>query len=101
MMRAIERRLDVEVTSPQVLQDYINYRGFSLQKLADAVTAQGVKTSKATIGHLTTGHVKKTRPERARAICKVLDVPVRVLFMDKVSIVQRDIPPSAARQRAA
>jgi transcriptional regulator with XRE-family HTH domain len=105
-MRVIERRLEVELISPQVLQQYIDHRGLSLKKLADAVTLRGVKTSKATIGHLTTGHVKNTRPDRARAICEVLDVPVRALFMDRVSIVQRDVPPrrtatSGGRRRAA
>lgn len=96
-MRVIERRLDVELISPQVLQQYIEHRGLSLQKVADAVTRRGVRTSKATIGHLTTGHVKNTRPDRARAICEVLDVPTRALFVDKVSIVHRDVAPRGTR----
>lgn len=92
-MRVLERRLDVELISPQVLRQYLQHRGMSLQQVADEVTRRGVKTSKATIGHLTKGHVKNTNPARARVICEVLDVPVRVLFVDKVSIVQRDVPP--------
>lgn len=100
-MRVIERRLDVELISPQVLQQYIDHRGLSLRKVADAVTIRGVKTSKATIGHLTTGHVKNTRPDRARVICEVLDVPVRALFVDKVSTVHRDVPRRPTRKAQA
>lgn len=101
-MRVLERRLDVKLISPDLLVRYMEYRGpkgrpMTLQELADAVTLKGVKTSKSTIGHLTTGHVKTTLPERAKAIAEVLDVPVDVLFVDEVSIVQRDVPP---RRRA-
>lgn len=96
-MRVLERRLDVELISPQVLRQYIDYRSLSLGKLADAVTARGVRTSKATIGHLVSGHVKNTKSDRARAICEVLDVPVRALFVDRVSIVQRDVAPTGRR----
>lgn len=94
-MRVKEGRLDVQLISPQVLRQYIYHRGLSLQRLADAVTLRGVKTSKSTIGHLTTGHVKNTSSERARAIAAVLDVPVRVLFSEKVSTVSRDVPPKS------
>lgn len=94
-MRVKEGRLDVQLISPQVLRQYIHHRELSLQRLADAVTLRGVKTSKSTIGHLTTGHVKNTSPERARAIAAVLDVPVRVLFSERVSTVSRDVPPKS------
>lgn len=90
-MRVIERRLDVKLISATVLTDYIAHRGHSLRTLAEAVTHKGVKTSKATIGHLTSGKVKRTLPARARAICEVLDVPTRVLFVEEVSTVQRDV----------
>lgn len=98
-MRVLERRLDVRLTSHTLLQEYMKFRGpngrrMTLQQLADAVTMRGVKTSKATIGHLASGEVKSTKPERARAIAEVLDVPVKVLFEEKVSIVQRDVPPA-------
>ena len=94
-MRVKEGRLDVQLISPQVLQQYLQHRELSLRKLADALTLRGVKTSKSTIGHLVTGHVKATSPERARGIAAVLDVPVRVLFSEKVSIVSRDVPPKS------
>lgn len=96
-MRVTERRLDVRLISPTLLDRYMKYRGpngrrMTLQQLADAVTLKGVKTSKATIGHLVSGHVKTTAPDRAKAIAEVLDVPPEVLFEEKVSIVQRDVP---------
>lgn len=96
-MRVIEGRLDVKLISPQVLRQYMEHRGYSLKGLADAVTLRGVPTSKATIGHLTNDHVKVTKPERARAIAEVLDVPVRVLFVEEVSHVQRDVPPKKGK----
>lgn len=99
-MRVIERRLDVKLISATVLTDYIEHRGHSLRTLAEAVTRKGVKTSKATIGHLASGKVKRTLPARARAICEVLDVPTRVLFVEEVSSVQRDVRPAPKRVSA-
>ena|SRR5690625_2429027 len=96
-MRVIERRLDVKLISAQVLNDYIEHRGHSMRTLAEAVTKKGVPTSKATIGHLARGTVKRTLPARARAIAEVLDVPVRVLFVEEVSSVQRDVPPKKGK----
>ena len=96
-MRVIERRLDVKLISPTVLRDYMEHRRLSLKGLADAVTAKGIKTSKSTIGHLTTGHVRNTSRKRALAIAEVLDVPSRVLFTEEVSIVQRDVPPKKGK----
>jgi len=94
-MRVIERRFDVELISPDALVQYMRFRdNMSLKQLADAVTRMGVKTSKATIGHLTSGHVKRTNVERAKAIAKVLNAPVHALFAEpRVSIVQRDVRP--------
>ena len=97
-MRITDRRLDAKLTSPALLDKYMRYRGpqgrrMTLKELADAVTFKGVKTSKATIGHLLTGYVKTTDSDRAKAIAEVLDVPTEVLFEDTVSIVQRDVPP--------
>lgn len=101
-MRVTERRLDVKLISPELLRRYMRYRGpsgrrMTLQELADAVTLRGCKTSKATIGHLASGHVKTTHPDRAKAIAEVLDVPQDVLFKDEVSIVQRDVPPKKGK----
>lgn len=86
----------MDLISRQVLCQYIDYRDLSAQKLADAVTHLGVPTSKATIGHLMSGHIKRTNPERAKKIAKVLGVPLGALFVDRVSTVQRDVPRSAA-----
>lgn len=90
-MRVIERRVDVELTSRAALVQFMKYKGMSARSLAEAVTRAGVKTSKATIGHLMSGKVKSTRPERARAIAEVLEAPVGVLFVPRVSSVTRDV----------
>lgn len=92
-MRVIQRRFDVRLISSEALSQYLKYRGMSLRQVAERAGC-----SKSTIGHLTTGHVRQTRPETARAICKALDVPVEVLFVPRVSTVQRDVP--WARRRA-
>lgn len=96
-MRVLEGRLDVKLISPRAMQDYMEYRRLSYKQLADAVTSRGVPTSKATIGHIITRKVKNTSPERAHAIAEVLDVPLRALFADEVSIVQRDVPPKKGK----
>ncbi|RHA38681.1 XRE family transcriptional regulator [Cellulomonas rhizosphaerae] len=94
VVRKIERRFDVELVSRDAFRRYMAYRDHSARTLADAATRRGVPTSKATIGHLMSGFVKQTRPERAKAICEVLDVPVDALFVVRVSTVQRDVPPA-------
>lgn len=78
-------------------------RAISYQALADAATNQlrlaGVKdrkVSKSTVGHLVTGHIKSTHPDAAKAICAALGVPTGALFVNRVSIVQRDVPARTA-----
>jgi len=86
----------VELVSRDAFRRYMAYRGQSARSLAAAAAHKGVPTSKATIGHLMSGHVKQTSPERAKAICEVLDVPVDALFVVKVSTVHRDVPSAVA-----
>lgn len=93
-MRVIERRVEVHLTSRAALSEFMRYKGMSAQKLAAAVTYAGCPTSKATIGHLMSGHVKRTDPKRARLIAEVLGAPLGMLFVPSVSTVTRDVPPT-------
>lgn len=101
-MRVIERRIDVECISPEALAQFIKFQGASYRTVAEEATRHlrlaGVKrsVSKATVGHLATGHTKRTHPDTAKAICKALNVPVGALFVARVSTVQRDVPGRAA-----
>ncbi len=65
-MRVIDRR---------VLAHFIKHRRFSYAELA-----RRVGCSKATIGHLVSGHVKVTKIEWADAIERCLDAPPGSLF---------------------
>ena len=101
-MRITERRVDVDLMSPQALVEFIRFKGASYRTVAEEATrilhlsgsTRGV--SKSTVGHLATGHIKSTNPEAARAICKALGVPTAALFVVKVSTVQRDVPARSA-----
>lgn len=75
-MRVVDRR---------ILEHYIQFRGFSYAKLA-----QKVGCSKATIGHLVSGHVRTTKKEWAQAIERELDAPRGSLFVAAVSRVSED-----------
>lgn len=72
-MRVVDRR---------ILEHYIEWRGFSYAQLAAKVGC-----SKATIGHLVSGHVKSTKKDWAKAIEKELDAPPGSLFVARVSRV--------------
>lgn len=76
----------MKVVDRRILAHYIKFRSLSYAQLADRVGC-----SKATIGHLVSGHVTKTRPEWAKAIEKALDAPTGSLFMPTVSPVSQDV----------
>ena len=78
-------RFEVRVVDRRILEHYIKYRGLSYAQLAEKVGC-----SKATIGHLVSGHVKNTRGEWARAIERCLDAPPGSLFAAKVSRVSEN-----------
>ena len=75
-MRVVDRR---------ILEHYIKFRGFSYAQLAAKVGC-----SKATIGHLVSGHIQSTRSEWATAIERQLDAPPGSLFVARVSRVSGD-----------
>lgn len=68
-------RFEVRVHDRRILAHFIKHRGLSYAQLADKVGC-----SKATIGHLVSGHVKVTRSEWAKAIEGALDAPAGSLF---------------------
>lgn len=72
-MRVVDRR---------ILEHYIKFRGLSYGQLALKVGC-----SKATIGHLVSGHVRTTKSEWATAIERALDAPRGSLFVADVSRV--------------
>ena len=78
-------RFEVKVVDRRILEHYIQFRGLSYAQLALKVGC-----SKATIGHLVSGHVRTTRKEWAIAIERVLDAPRGSLFVPSVSRVSGD-----------
>lgn len=78
-------RFEVRVVDRRILEHYIKFRGYSYAKLSEKVGC-----SKATIGHLVSGHVKTTRKEWAKAIERELDAPPGSLFVPVVSRVSED-----------
>jgi hypothetical protein len=78
-------RFEVRVVDRRILEHYIQYRGFSYATLAGKVGC-----SKATIGHLVSGHVRTTRKEWAKAIERALEAPPGSLFEVVLSRVSED-----------
>lgn len=78
-------RFEVRVVDRRILEHYIKFRGYSYARLA-----REVGCSKATIGHLVSGHVKTTKGDWAKAIEKKLDAPMGSLFAPVVSRVSED-----------
>lgn len=85
-------RFEVKVKDRRILADYIAFRRMSYAELANRVheKTRTPGPSKATIGHLVSGHTTSTRKEWAVAIEEVLDAPTGSLFVAKVSRVSED-----------
>lgn len=75
-------RFEVRVIDRRILEHYIKHRKMSYAKLALRVGC-----SKATIGHLVSGHVQTTKSHWAHAIEEALDAPPGSLFAPVVSRV--------------
>lgn len=100
MIRTV-RRYDIVLRDARALRQSMRYRRYTVRSLADEVTRELKKSrdpqalksvSKSTIGHLTSGVQKVTRPEIAAAIELVLDVPPGQLFEQRISNVSRETP---------
>lgn len=79
-------RFEVRVVDRRILEHYIKFRGLSYAQLALKVGC-----SKATIGHLVSGHVRTTKSEWATGIERVLDAPQGSLFVAEVSRVSEAV----------
>jgi hypothetical protein len=85
-------RFEVRVVDRRILEHYIKFRRLSYAELAKQVrqVARTEGPSKATIGHLVSGHVRTTKKAWATAIEEVLDAPRGSLFVAQVSRVSED-----------
>lgn len=95
-MPTIVTVFETKLRSQRALRDAMSFRRYTLRSLAAAVTRdlerkkqRGV--SYQSLGHLLTGYQKTTRPEVARAIEEILDVPTGSLFEARVSNLSREV----------
>lgn len=86
----------VELISTDALRQYMKYRGYSVQGLADRINV-----SKSTVGHLHSGFRKTVGPDIAKSIEKVLDAPSGSLFLPKIVHTARSTERRAPARRAA
>lgn len=81
-----EWKLDMKLKSPQMLQQYMEFKRMKIRDLAKAADV-----SRATIGHLHSGSRKTAKPKTARAIEEALGCPPGLLFEGASSIVSREV----------
>lgn len=87
-MRVTVRRVDVQLISPDALVSYMSFHGETTRSMGEKVGC-----SHGTIHNYMRGHVRNVPEDRAKAMCRVLNVPVEALFAPMVSTVKRDVPP--------
>jgi DNA-binding Xre family transcriptional regulator len=85
-MIVTERRFDVRLISARAFAQYMSYRDMSVRDLAIKVGC-----SRATIGHLRSGHRDFVKDVWAKAIEDALEAPRGSLFVPEVSTVTREI----------
>jgi transcriptional regulator with XRE-family HTH domain len=79
-----EWRFDV-IVNPGLLIAHMDFAGYTVRKLAAKVGC-----SHSTIGHYRTGARRTCAPDRAKAIAKALNAPLKPLFLPTVSRVAQD-----------
>lgn len=89
-MRIKTQRVDYRLISPDALASYMRFRGESTRSLGEKVGC-----SHGTIHNYASGKIKLVPEGRAKVLCRVLGVPLEVLFVPEVSTVTRDVPPKA------
>lgn len=77
--------IDVNLISHEALASYMGFREMSVRELA-----MRTGMSRASIGHLRSGHRKYCSPENARKIAAALNAPVEALFVAKPYRVARN-----------
>lgn len=90
-MRIKTQRVDYRLISPDALASYMRFREETTRSLGEKVGC-----SHGTIHNYARGNVKFVPEKRAKALCRVLGVPLEVLFVPKASTVTRDVPPRTA-----
>ena len=91
----IEGKFWVKLIDQKTLVRYMDWRGFSVRSLAEAVDREVGKhdrreiSSRAAIGHLRSGKRSTVQPWTARAIEKCLECPPGSMFVAEVSHVSR------------
>jgi hypothetical protein len=91
----IEGKFWVKLIDQTTLVRYMDWRGFSVRTLAEAVDREVLKhdkkdiSSRAAIGHLRSGQRNTVQPWTARAIERCLECPPGSMFVGKVSHVSR------------
>lgn len=81
-----EWRLDMQLKSPQMLKQYMDYKRYNIRSLAKAA---GI--SHSTVGHLHSGKRRTCSPEVARAIEEALQAPPGLLFDPRATNVSREV----------
>lgn len=76
----------MKLISQEAFRNYVAHREMSMREIGERA---GV--SRQLVGHLHSGKRTSCRPENAKAIEKALDAPPGSLFLDKASLVTRDI----------
>lgn len=95
--------MQAKVRDKQALREWIEHRGSTLRKVADAATriderergAQALKVNHSTVGHLVSGVQRYVSPRRAELIEKALDVPRGSLFTYELATVTQESRRSA------
>jgi hypothetical protein len=91
----VERKFWVKLIDRGTLLRYMDFRGFTVRSLAEAVDREVKKhdkktvSTKSAIGHLRSGERSTVQPWTARAIEKCLECPPGSLFVAEVSHVSR------------
>ncbi len=86
-MIVTESRFDVRLISSDALARYMKHRDMSVRALALRVGC-----SRATIGHIRSGHRSYIKSEWAKAIERALEAPAGSLFVPEISTVTREVP---------
>lgn len=90
--------VSAEVRDRFALAEWIDHRGSSVRKVAEAATkiaerernTASLKVGHSTVGHLVSGHQKRVSTRRAELIERALDVPRGSLFRYELTNVSRD-----------
>lgn len=89
-----EPKVEIRLRAP--LAAFMDGRDMSVRDLQYKVNDRKHSWSHGTIGHLRKHADRSVNPELAKRIQKALDVPYSVLFVERLSTVQREVARPAA-----